>query len=64
MRKSSEEGPQLSSLDAAAQFVVPMAGGVLFGSLYLPPGVGVVVGALFGLAVGLARRRELARLKG
>jgi hypothetical protein len=60
MRKSSKEGP-LPSLDAAARFVAPILGGVLFGSLYLPPGVGAVVGALFGLAVGLAHHRELAK---
>lgn len=60
MRKSWKEDPQLPSLDAATSIVAPILGGVLFGSLYLPPGVGAVVGALFGLAVGLARHRELA----
>lgn len=61
MKKSWKEDPLLPSLDAATRIVAPILGGVLFGSLFLPPGLGAVVGALFGLAVGLARNREIAR---
>jgi hypothetical protein len=54
---------RLPSLEAAARVVGPMLGGLLLGGTLLSsvPLLGSVLGALAGIAAGLARNRELSQ---